>query len=143
MEVTDEELKNYYYFGDYYDGFAIVQKKEDGKWKYRDVNGNLSKESFEFYYYAAKIDPKTLTYKSSKEIDIYSLSSREILENLDKIKELLKNEYQRMLSVCSTKEQREKVVEICKKQTEYIKSMAYEAYEEQKNSAEYDNIELF
>lgn len=164
--MNGELSKEFYAASNYYKDYAIVQKRKNGNYQYRNIYGELSKQAFKDYFTTRVVDPKTLTYAPDverdffavditdskniknmsdiiKEISIYDLSQKEIYDNLDVIVAQINNDYKRLISCCSTREQMEEISKLFEEETEYVKSMAYEEYELTKHREEFEGKNLF
>jgi hypothetical protein len=160
-------LSNYKKYGD--KEYAIVAT-EPLECRYRDIDGRLSKESFSIpYVYESKKmpDPNTLEFEElqetstdenkvaesridkylKNEIDVYSLTGEDILNNLDKIKKHAMYNYLHARDHCRNKQERQALNDIVEDVFDYIRDSSYMAYIQAKKNQnsqqpEEDDVEI-
>lgn len=75
---NEEKSEKYFYAEEYVDGYALVQKEENGKWQYRNKEGKLSEKYFQASPYSLGVAVVRKTANSPFNfLDIYGNESED------------------------------------------------------------------
>lgn len=122
---------------------AAVKRENDGV-RLRNTLGELSEKSFttmqEAFEYTMANDIDDIAFYSPLSIDentnFYELSSKEILDNLDDIREYIEDKYENGIYNSTSEEEMSHIADECSSLAEYIKMKAYEGHERQEKAKE-------
>lgn len=142
--VLSEEFA---YAEDYNWLYALVEKEENGPYQIRNSKGKLSLNTYNNYDEAKRAVndvPLHLIYLASEE-DVYDISPKDVLSNLDDIQTYLKGKYQKRIEESTSKEEVLDIEDDFSRISDYIKQTAYDEHKRQveENELKATKKELF